>query len=195
MAIEWSVRVNQAITIDDAAHLAGRFVGDLLGEGVEAFRVEVVEATCERLRGGSSGPVAPDVLTTSRDPFGDSDSRHADVVFRVPALPALAYISMAEHVPRDEDPESGMFVTVSSARSNESQVLAIAAASAFAELAAGDVIDESGCLGGERFMSPRAVIERLGAVSPASSVAAAVDTVLARTTLRRDYQPLSATQI
>jgi len=177
MAVEWEARVNRPVTVGAAARLTAVRLATLLGLPADTIEVDV-----RRYAG------TPDELEVPRDPFGAAEARTFDGEFRVEALDATAVISLAEYVPRTDDPETGLFVTVSPHRHNASQVLGIAAACAFAECADSPVIDESGYLSDTRYTAPLDVIERLRLPAPASpaDIGTAVDGVLARTKLRRD---------
>jgi hypothetical protein len=177
MAIEWEARVNRPVTVGTAARLTAVRLATLLGVPVDAIEVDVC-----------GYPGTAEQLEVPRDPFGSPEARAFDCDFMVTSLNATAVISLAEHLPRTEDPETGLFVTVSPHRTNESQVLAIAAACAFAECADSPVIDESGYVSDTRYTAPQEVIERLRVpVAAEADMTAAVQAVLARTKLRRDY--------
>lgn len=196
MAVEWSTRVNRSFSLAEAAQRTEGVIAELLGLPVGSLPVQLQEDDRERLGDNPPGPIAPEELTRLRDPFGDPEARGAHVRVTVANLPALAFVLIGEYVPRvEDDPHTGMVLTVSSARTNESHVLSIAAISAFAELADSKVMDESGYLKGEWLTPPGELIERLRITEPAPSLGAAVDAVLAKTSLRRDHEPLTVEEL
>ncbi|MFK3979458.1 hypothetical protein ACI2K4_03650 [Micromonospora sp. NPDC050397] len=196
MAIEWSTRANRSFSLAEAAQRTEVLVAELLGRPAGRLSVQVQEADRERLADSRPSPIATEELTRRRDPFGEPEPRSTHVRLTVPELPALAFVLIGRYMPRiEDDPHTGMVLTVSSARTNESYVLSIAAISAFAGLTGSEVMDESGYLKGEWLTPPGRLIERLRVVEPAPSLAAAVDAVLAKTSLRRDHEPLTVEQL
>ncbi|MFF0154864.1 hypothetical protein [Micromonospora sp. NPDC005203] len=186
MAIEWNSRVNRAFVLRDAVDLTGVRLAELLGWPDARRRVEAREASVARHRGGTSGPVAPSVLGQRVDPHHDRFAT-VDVYLEIPDWDAAALVSVSQYEPRTEDPETGMFAWVSSARTTVSHALAIAATVALAECGDGEVVDEYGYLSDERLNPPAELFERLRVPAAPESLDAAVDAVLAKTRLLRRY--------
>ncbi|MFI5492714.1 hypothetical protein [Actinoplanes sp. NPDC051859] len=186
MAIEWEARVNRRLTVADVVEQTERFLADLLPVPGRSFTVSIHEATAERLRGGTSRPVVDAELTTVRDPFGAVESRSCDLVFEILELEAAAFVHLAEHIPRDADPETGMFAFVSSSRTNVSQVLSIATVAAFAKCGDSEVVDDSLRFGESRCVPPDRLVKKLAADGAVSTVEDAAVSVLRKTRLRSD---------
>ncbi|MEV1154909.1 hypothetical protein AB0J27_05820 [Micromonospora chokoriensis] len=185
MAIEWNSRVNRAFVLRDALDLTGVRLAELIGWPDARRRVEVREATTARRRGGTSSLVAPSVLDQRVDPhLGRSD---VEVYLEIPDWDAAALVSASQVVPRSEDPETGTFAWVTSHRTPVSQVLAIAATIALAECGDGEVVDEYAYLSDERLNPPAELFGRLRVTQPQESLDAAVDGVLAKTRLKRQF--------
>ncbi|MGW2625441.1 hypothetical protein [Micromonospora taraxaci] len=185
MAIEWNSRVNRAFVLRDAVDLAGVRLAELIGWPDARRRIEVREATAARLRGGTSSLVAASVLDQRVDPHLERSG--VNVYLEIPDWDAAALVSVSCFMPRSEDPETGTFAWVSSARTTVSQVLAIAATITLAECGDGEVIDEYGYLSDERLNPPAELFGRLRVTRPQESLDAAVDGVLAKTRLKRQF--------
>ncbi|MET7862675.1 hypothetical protein [Micromonospora taraxaci] len=185
MAIEWNSRVNRAFVLRDAVDLTGVRLAELIGWPDARRRIEVREATAARRRGGTSGLVAASVLDQRVDPYLERSD--VDVFLEIPDWHAAALVSVSYFMQRSEDPETGTFAWVSSARTTVSRVLAIAATITLAECGDGEVIDEYGYLSDERLNPPAELFGRLRVTHPQESLDAAVDGVLARTRLKRQF--------
>jgi hypothetical protein len=191
MSIEWMARVNRPYTLEAFASRTKELLGELLGRrSPHEYAVDV------KVVGEGSWRLAPEeLLRTPRDPFGDAGTREVDVRLVSSAARAIVDFSLAEYVPRAEDVDTGMFAFITSARSNESEVLSIAAVCAAAELGASQVVDERGYFGEERFTPPRLVVDRLKVLEADLPLATAVRAILAKTSLRRDYEPLTDSEL
>ncbi|MEU1643320.1 hypothetical protein ABZ422_24750 [Micromonospora zamorensis] len=187
MAIEWHCRVNRSFTLREALAHTGVRLAEILGQSGSPVQVQAAAATVARRRGGTGVPASDAKLDERLDPLADELNDDLDMFFELPECEAGALISADLFLPGSEDPESGLFVWVSSQRDPASQVLAIAATIALAECGDGEVIDEYGYLSDVRLNPPAELFERLRVTAPQESLDAAVDAVLAKTRLKRRF--------